>query len=236
MAWLQQRSWPRILMLTAAWLMLLVTVVLFCVGAVALDMDFYVTQFEKWKVPLDSEMSIEGLERTSRVLMDYFLGRRDDIVCYEEIGGVEREVFNEKEKLHNEDVRGLFRSGLKIVIAGWVLAAGCVAAGVLVWKKDFWRAFAKSFFIALAVFVLVLGALGIAFAVDFYDMFYLFHEICFDNDLWLMDYRTDFIILMFPEPFFYAATMRVLLYAGCALGALAAWMGITLWRTKHHGV
>ena len=57
--------------------------------------------------------------------------------------------------------------------------------------------------------VLLFGALGIAISMNFSKCFTIFHEIFFDNDLWLFDARTDYMIRMLPEGFFFDMVIRI---------------------------
>ncbi len=57
--------------------------------------------------------------------------------------------------------------------------------------------------IALIVLVAVLSLL------DFDALWTRFHQIAFRNDLWLLDPSTDYLIMLFPEPFWFAATIRM---------------------------
>ena len=44
---------------------------------------------------------------------------------------------------------------------------------------------------------------------DFTKYFTIFHEIFFDNDLWLLDPSTDLLIRMLPEGFFMDMVIRI---------------------------
>lgn len=46
-------------------------------------------------------------------------------------------------------------------------------------------------------------------ASDFNKYFFLFHEIFFNNDLWLLDPATDLMIRMLPEEFFADMLIRI---------------------------
>ena len=50
---------------------------------------------------------------------------------------------------------------------------------------------------------------GALFLSDFNKYFTLFHEIFFTNDLWLLDPRTDLLIRMLPEGFFFDMVVRI---------------------------
>jgi integral membrane protein (TIGR01906 family) len=50
---------------------------------------------------------------------------------------------------------------------------------------------------------------GLAVAAAFRWLFYLFHVISFRNSLWQLDPRTDNLLRMFPEGFWFDATMMI---------------------------
>ena len=69
----------------------------------------------------------------------------------------------------------------------------------------------------------------------FEQLFLLFHRLSFANDLWILNPYTDYLLILFPGPFWFDATMRValtsvlgavlLLSVGCAI------LGYYRWRT-----
>ena len=58
-------------------------------------------------------------------------------------------------------------------------------------------------------FVAALCILGVLIATDFNKYFIIFHEIFFDNDLWILDPRTCLLIRMLPEGFFFDMAIRI---------------------------
>ena len=67
----------------------------------------------------------------------------------------------------------------------------------------------KSFLTGLGAFLVISGGLGVLFASDFNKYFFLFHEIFFDNGLWLLDPAADLMIRMLPEGFFFDMVIRI---------------------------
>lgn len=65
------------------------------------------------------------------------------------------------------------------------------------------------------------GILFILIQTNFSYYWDLFHHIFFDNDLWLLDPKTDIMIQMVPQPFFYSAVTRVIVYFSTASIILA---------------
>ena len=69
---------------------------------------------------------------------------------------------------------------------------------------------------------------GAAAAIAFPWLFWIFHLVSFSNDLWLLDPRTDYLLIMFPLGFWFDATMRVAATAAAGAGALIAGSSVTL--------
>ena len=57
-------------------------------------------------------------------------------------------------------------------------------------------------------FTVVLVLIGII-STDFSKYFIIFHHIFFNNDLWILDPRTDMLINIVPEPFFMDTALRI---------------------------
>jgi integral membrane protein (TIGR01906 family) len=45
--------------------------------------------------------------------------------------------------------------------------------------------------------------------MDFDALWTRFHQIAFRNDLWQLDPTRDYLIMLFPEPFWFTATLRM---------------------------
>ena len=85
-------------------------------------------------------------------------------------------------------------------------------------KADLKRVIPRSYQAALGISALAVLILGIACAVDFNAVFVQFHHIFFDNDLWIFDPATDYMIRMLPEGLFFDMVIRI---GGIFIGILA---------------
>ena len=134
-------------------------------------------------------------------------------------------IFNEKELLHLEDIRGLLQMGYRIQIITLSLLVGGGVLLVLL-SKERWRLLLRALFwgsiITLAlIFVLVIWTL-----IDFNGLFWLFHEVSFANEFWLLDPTSDYLKMIFPDAFFFDAVVFIIgaillesvLIAGTAFG------------------
>lgn len=64
------------------------------------------------------------------------------------------------------------------------------------------RRLSKGYLIGGGVFLAALGAFAAYASQDFTRAFTQFHHVFFNNDLWLLDPKTDLLINMLPEGFF----------------------------------
>ena len=212
-----------------------VTCVLFLIGLIigivefrAYDRSFYASEYAKLETYEYIGISEEDLKETTDVLLSYMEGKRDDMVVYATINNKEREVFNEREKLHMIDVVELIRMAdlIKYVSYGLMALVLCVVYS----KKDY-REFGKSILRAVGVLIVILGAIGLFVAIDFNLFWTYFHLVFFDNDLWLLNPRTDVMIQMFPEEFFKDVVIQIVAIAVSSI-TLIAGLGFALSRKK----
>ena len=66
------------------------------------------------------------------------------------------------------------------------------------------------------------AVIGVLSLFGFQRLFLFFHLVSFDNDLWILDPRRDYLIMMFPQGFFFDATLIIVVLT---LGqALVLWI------------
>ncbi len=139
------------------------------------------------------------------------------------VDGREQDFFNGQDRFHMGEVKELFLGGLRL--RGYLLAAAVLILLLLiVWKTDMGRVLPRAYLISLGGFGALTVILGSLFASNFNKYFTIFHEIFFDNDLWIFDPAEDYMIRMLPEGFFYDFVIRIgIFFAGglIVLGILA---------------
>ena len=172
------------------------------------DYGWYEKEYAKYDVLEDLEMEMKDVMCVTEEMMAYLRGNRADLVVDTIVAGEEREFFNEREKAHMVDVKNLFIGGLWIRRIAILLFALAVVAMIKT-KADWKRLLPKSFLIGLGAFAGVTAGVGLLFLSDFNKYFLMFHEVFFDNDLWLLDPRTDLLIRMLPEGFFLDMVVRI---------------------------
>ena len=211
------------------------------------DRGFYRNQYEKLEVAREVSMEMDDLMEVTDQMLLYLQDKREDLVVVTTIAGEKREFFNEREKLHMEDVKDL---NLGAVRVGWAsliifvilfipfticLIRGQRGTGnaaepdggstVSETKKssvgNIFSVYLKCFLFAILFLLLVVGIGAAIVASDFSHYWTVFHKIFFSNDLWLLDPNTDLLINIVPEEFFVALVSRCAAAYALVLGLMA---------------
>lgn len=169
---------------------------------------FYEKEYRKYKVADSLNMEMGDIMDVTDKMMAYLIGKREELSVVTNVDGKNQDFFNDQDRFHMEEVKGLFLGGLKLRN---ILLAGVVALIVILicWKAEIFLILKKAYFIALGIFGALTAVLGGLIASDFNRYFTIFHEIFFDNDLWMFDPATDYMIRMLPEGFFYDFVIRI---------------------------
>lgn len=191
------------------------------------EYKFYEKEYAKYNVTASLHMEMEDVMKVTDHMMDYLIGKEEELSIVTMVEGKEQDFFNEQDRLHMWDVQNLFLGGLKLrnllMIAVIVLL---VFLGVR--KAELKQILPRAYTQAFLVFLGILAFLGIAFTVDFTKCFTIFHEIFFTNDLWLFDARYDYMIRMLPEGFFADMVVRIVVFFLAFLAAVFA--GMQVWK------
>ena len=171
--------------------------------------NFYETEFKKINNADIIQTDEQSLLDFTFVVLDYTQDKREDMVTYATIANEYREVFNQREKLHMEDVKALYLNAISLRNLAAILIV-LIMMIFIVFKINFRllaKAFIKTTWFALAIFAAILF-----YAIlDFNNFWINFHYLFFDNDLWQLDPATSIMILMVPEQFFNDLVMRIII-------------------------
>ncbi len=185
-----------------------------CVRIDAFSTSFYEQFYKESNLASQIGVSEGDLNKSMDMMLDYVLGKRenldDTIIRY----GKEVEVYNEKEKTHMMDVKHLYDVAMRVLIGAIGIGIGCV-----LWITYRYRDLKKilgqlcaGLLSATLCFLLVIVWLGIWILTDFTDFWTHFHGVFFTNDLWLLDPATDFMIVICPEKMFFTLVVKILIH------------------------
>ncbi|MBI2847292.1 MAG: TIGR01906 family membrane protein [Chloroflexi bacterium] len=189
----------------------------------------YEYSIDRYGASARPEIARGELVRAARETIAYFNSPQEFLEVRVRIMGVERDLFNEREVAHMKDVKAMVRGVYLWQAVSLLYIVGFVFVRYLVDRRRILNILARvllwgSLF-TLALFFVV----GVAFLVSFNSLWLLFHILSFSNTLWALDPQKDYLIIMFPGPFWFDAVMLVagatileaVLLGGIAWGYLA---------------
>lgn len=190
--------------------MLIVALLIMSVELFALNQGFFSSEYQKLGTASSIGMTQDTLDTVTKNLLDYTNGSRDSLDMTAEINGTQREVFDDREKAHMVDVRALNLHAKDVMYICFICAAALFILAFILRGKNTFKPLCRSFTRVSAVAVVVIGAIAIYAAVDFYGFWTNFHHVFFTNDLWLLDPNTEVLINMVPEQFFSDLVMSII--------------------------
>jgi len=199
-------DWLRGLVSLAFVLLLPMLIIGTSVRTVFSDRNFMLQGFRDNQVGVTTGLDDPQLQRIADAFIAYFQAPPGQLQVQVTAFGQSRPLFNEREVAHMQDVQALvqFFFRMQIVAAVVVLVRLAVTfaldrGGVLIGRE---------MLISVVLMLVAIAVVG-ALAVANFDAFWtLFHQIAFRNGDWQFDPERDYLIMLFPEPFWYAGTIR----------------------------
>ena len=169
----------------------------------------YQRGFEKYNISLATGITDADLIQVGAEIRHYFNSTEEPLLVTTRIFGQEQELFNSREVGHMKDVKSLIWGLYLIGILSGVYILGSVALGLGLRRQNFGRLLAVRFRWGGVVTLGILLGVGLFALVGFDTLFLKFHQLSFANDLWQLDPRTDYLVRLFPQNFWFDSTMWV---------------------------
>lgn len=188
-----------------------IVVVLF-IGSLQLVIFNYVLfrwHYETHQITETTKMTVPDLMAVTDQLLAYIKDNEDHMVIESNIDGANQEVFGEREKAHMIDVKNLYIGARNMQWLSLFLLLSFIGYGIIKSRIMFSEILMRIRYVMPFLLTIMIG-IGILFALDFNKYFTIFHELFFSNDLWLLDPKTDIMINMVPEVYFYTVVMMSL--------------------------
>ena len=182
------------------------------------DLGLYERGFEKRDISFRTGIDEDGLSSIARQIRGYFNSTGEPIDIEATIFGENRELFNEREAIHMKDVKHLIWGVYGIGAASGAYLLGFVALGLLIYRRPFVSILSKYLLWGSSLTIGLVTLVGLIALVGFDSLFLLFHKVSFSNDFWRLDSRTDYLVRLFPQGFWFDATLFVALLT--VVGAL----------------
>ncbi|HEX8969102.1 MAG TPA: TIGR01906 family membrane protein [Chloroflexota bacterium] len=199
-------DWARGLLSVAFVVLLPMLIIGTSVRGVFTDRELILNGFRDNQVGVTTGLDDAQLQRVADAFVSYFQAPRGQMQMQIVAFGQPRLLFNDRETAHMEDVQALVQFFLRMQ-----LVAAAVVAVRLVVGLAFERAVApigREMLWSMGLMIAAVVVVGSYALIDFDAFWTRFHQVAFRNDLWLLDPRRDYLIMLFPEPFWFTATIR----------------------------
>ena len=165
--------------------------------------------FEKYSISRISGITDADLRQVSADIRHYINSGDEPLVVTTRIFGEKRDLFNNREISHMKDVKQLVRGVYVLALVSAAYLAAMIVVGFSWQKVRFVPTLAKRLTWGGGLTLILIVVFGIAALVGFDSVFLKFHQLSFANDLWQLDPRTDYLVRIFPQDFWFDATMWV---------------------------
>jgi len=169
--------------------------------------------FRKYNISQVTGLAPAELSKAAAGLIRYFDSGEEYISVTVTRDGQPFTLFNEREVAHLKDVKALFRLDYLILLITAFYAV-VYSASYLVWRREK-RRYLRAVFTGSVLILVMIFVLGLLAVSNFQSFFLAFHLLSFANDFWMLDPTRDYLIMLFPEGFWFDATLV------CGLGTVA---------------
>ena len=192
-------------------LLLIASAVRFVINLPAL----YSYGFDRYEIADYTRIDRDDLISAGAQIRDYFNNDDQDLIIRTFVNGVLTEsLYNEREIIHMRDVKALVQGVYLVQTLAALYIAAFAAIGLATQRKRFLPILVRCVGGGGILTLALVGIVSIGALVGFDRLFLLFHLISFSNDFWQLDPRRDYLIAMFPQRFFFDATMLI---AACVI-------------------
>ncbi len=211
----------RTLGIATKWLFILCLPVLLLTASIGWGLNslwLYKYGFEKYNVSQTTGLAQPELEKAATGLISYFNSGEEYINLTVLKDGKPFVLFNQREISHLKDVKGLLWLDYRVLLGTLVYALGYAGVSLLWHRGRYWRRLAKGIVWGSGITLALMLMLGLGVLLNFDQLFLQFHFISFTNELWQLDPTKDYLIMLFPQGFWYDATLFCVL--GTVVGAV----------------
>ena len=166
--------------------------------------------FQKYGIEAVTGIEMGQLELAGEKIRDYFSNDQDSLVIdIERHGQKIKNLYNQREILHMKDVKNLIQLIYSIQIWSLLLFITLILIGFLSKRLRKFSNVIDPISWGGGLTLGIAAVVGILSLFGFQRLFLFFHLVSFDNDLWILDPTRDYLIMMFPQGFFFDATVFI---------------------------
>ena len=171
------------------------------------DLRFYENGFRNNNISLTTGIGEEDLSVVAQGIRGYFNSFDEPLSIRTKIFGNERELFNSREIIHMRDVKHLIWGVYILGSVAAIYITGNIAVGFLILGPGYGSILCNLTIRGAIATIGFVAVIGITALLGFEDLFRIFHQISFRNDFWILNPSTDFLLMMFPQKFWFDTTL-----------------------------
>ncbi len=165
--------------------------------------------FDRHNVTRTTGLTESQLSEVATQIKDYFNSDEELLNVWVALDGEARPLFNEREIIHMKDVKELLHAVYRVQEGTFLFLFTFSMVGFLILGSEFAGRIRRLFFGGTVFIYCAMGVIGLASLVGFNLLFRWFHEISFNNDFWLLDPQTSFLVRLFPQGFWLESTLLI---------------------------
>lgn len=196
-----------------SWVLVLIIPLMLISSVTKVEMQylsFYQYQYEKNGISEITGFSNEELMLITRHLVQFFNSKVDSAQLMVEKKGEPLYLFHDYEIEHLNDVKTLFHSLFQVLIITLSYFTAYLIFTMVSRNKNRWYYFWKGLRNGNILTLVLLIALGVVVFLGFNNIFIKFHYLVFGDPAsspWILDPRTDYLIMMYPLNFWQDAVV-----------------------------
>ena len=201
----------RMLGIAAKWVFMLCLPILLLTASLGWAVNslwLYKYGFEKYDVSSTTGLADSELEKAATGLISYFNSDEEYISLTVVKDGQPFELFTREEVIHFRDVKGLIWLNYWVLLGTLIYTLGYTVVSLFWRKRQYWRRLAWATVGGSGITLALMLALGLGTLLGFSQLFYQFHLLLFSNEFWS---AKGYMLLLFPQGFWYDATLFVAL-------------------------
>jgi integral membrane protein (TIGR01906 family) len=201
-------DWLRGLVSLAFALLLPLLIIGTSLRGLVTDRDFMLRGFRDNQVGVTTGLDDAQLQRIADAFVAYFQAPSGQQIQLQVTAfGQSRPLFNEREVQHMEDVQALIQLFLRLQLIAAAVVIARLALAIVFDRQPV--SLGREMLLSTALMVALVVLVVLLSLADFDALWTRFHQIAFRNDLWQLDPTRDYLIMLFPEPFWFTATIRM---------------------------
>ena len=199
------------------------------------SVPLYEFGFDRHNVARTTGLTESQLSDVATEIRDYFNSDEELLDVSVTVEGDSRPLFNEREIIHMRDVKELLHAVYRVQEGTLLYLFTFSMVGFLILVSEFAGSLRRLFF-AGAVFIYVaMVVVGLGSLVGFNLLFRWFHEISFNNDFWILDPSTSFLVRLFPQGFWLESTLLIGMATLVESGGIVALVALIGWWQRQRG-